>query len=567
MKLLPLALLLLPVNANVGTQFVKLEAAISRGDTFKDSVRGAKPYMLEKRADDGSVTMELKNTQSFYEVELGMGSDNQTVGVLLDTGSSDLWVMNSNNSYCSSNSNKKRGLALEKRGRSLQDLRNLNVSPGKAVQRADTTETRTEFFGGNEATSSVAAEATLDCSKYGTFDPDSSNSFHKNGTDFAITYADKTFANGVWGYDDISFGGVTVEDFSFAVADDTDSEMGVFGIGFRELETTYSSNTSETPYIYQNLPFKLVDQGLTNKAAYSVYLNSSDASTGTVLFGAVDHSKYTGTLGLVPIINTAASAGYKNPIQLEITLSAITASDGSGSQASVGVGAAAALFDTGTTLTYAPSDIIEQIAELFQLQYSSSAGAYVTKCSSVEDYTLNFDFQGQVIEAPLSSFLVSLQTNSGSTSSYCALGIFSSGDSSFTLGDSFLQNVYFVADLEDYQLAVAPVNLSASSEDLEAITSGIPSASSVSAYSSTWGVSASALDVDASTSLASITSVASTKAAASTVVSDGSISVSSSTSSSSSSSSGSGSKAEAGTISKSVGAIVFALVVATVVIG
>ncbi|ESW97796.1 hypothetical protein KL918_003175 [Ogataea parapolymorpha] len=534
-------------------QFVKLEASVLRGSTYKDSQKGAKPFMLEKRADDGSVTMELQNAQSFYQVEIEIGSDKQKVGVLIDTGSSDLWVMNSNNSYCSSSSTKKLKRdgpadALQK-GRDLSDLYNFN-SPNEDNNAKGflggwgdltTVETATQ----DETQTALAAQATVDCSLYGTFNPSTSNSFHNNGTTFEISYADRTFARGTWGYDDVTFNGVTVNDLSLAVADETDSSTGVFGIGLRELETTYSGGGPQH-YIYDNLPFKMVDQGLINRAAYSVYLNSTESSTASILFGAVDQSKYTGSLGLLPIINTAASYGYQKPLRLQITLSAITVSDSRGQQASIGSGAAAALLDTGTTLTYAPSEIVEKLAETLGFDYSSSVGAYVARCRDVDSYAVNFDFQGKVIEAPLSSFLIALQTNSGEVSSYCALGIFSSGDESFTLGDTFLRNAYFVADLEGYQIAIANVNLNPGAEQIEVISgNSIPSASSVSDYSNTWGASATALDTDRPTTLGSVTAVGdervtSTKKVSSvkTSTSSGSGSTSESSTSSSHSSNG-----------------------------
>ncbi|KAG7856656.1 hypothetical protein KL919_004186 [Ogataea angusta] len=533
--------------------------------------------MLEKRADDGSVTMELQNAQSFYEVEVQIGSNNQTLGVLVDTGSSDMWVMNSNNSYCSSSSSKKVKRAgsadAPKRGRDLSSLYNFNSrkddNNAKALLGGWGDMTTTEISTQDETQTASAAQATLDCSQYGTFDPSESTSFHNNGTTFEISYQDNSFAYGTWGYDDVTFNGVTVNDLSLAVADETNSEMGVLGIGFRELETTYSGGGSQH-YVYDNLPFKMVDQGLVGRAAYSVYLNSSDASTASILFGAVDHSKYSGDLVLVPIINSAVSLGYQKPIKLEITLSAITVSNSNGQQASIGSGAAAALFDTGTTLTYAPSDIIEQIAESLDFDYSSSVGAYVAKCSSVESYSINFDFQGKVIEAPLSSFLVALQTTSGQISSYCALGIFSSGDESFTLGDSFLQNVYFVADLEGYQMAIADVNLSPGDEQIEAISGdSIPSASSVSDYSSTWGASATVLDTGKSTSLGSVTAVTTGKVTSSMKAESGVATDTSAGSGSTSSSSGSssGSSKASKAVSFSFGAVLCAFVVSVLVIG
>ncbi|KAG7926466.1 hypothetical protein KL925_003516 [Ogataea polymorpha] len=551
-------------------QYVKLEASVLRGATYKESQKGAKPFMLEKRADDGSVTMELQNAQSFYQVEIEIGSDKQKVGVLIDTGSSDLWVTNSNNTYCSSSSSKKMkrdgSRNVLRKGRDLSDLYNFN-SPNednnaKALLSGWGDLTTAETVTQDETQTALAAQATVDCSQYGTFDPSTSDSFHNNGTKFEISYADSTFARGTWGYDDVTFSGVTVNDLSLAVADETDSATGVFGIGFRELETTYSGGGPEH-YIYDNLPYKLVDQGLIGRASYSIYMNSSDSSTASILFGAVDQSKYTGDLGLLPIINTVASYGYEKPIKLQITLSAITLTNSKGQQVSIGSGAAAALLDTGTTLTYAPNEVVEKLAETLDFVYSSSVGAYVARCDDVESYAVNFDFQGKVIEAPLSSFLIALQTNSGVVSSYCALGIFSSGDETITLGDSFMRNAYIVADLEGYQIAIGNVNLNPGDEQIEIISGdSIPSASSVSDYSNTWGASATALDTDRTTTLGSVTAVSDEKVTSTKKVSNVETSTSSGSGSvSESSGSSSNSNNSPRTVGFSLCAVLCALVI------
>ncbi|ODV88245.1 hypothetical protein CANARDRAFT_229004 [[Candida] arabinofermentans NRRL YB-2248] len=466
--------------------YVKLNTQKYQGSSFKDSDPDYETHYIEKRSDNGTVEMVLTNESTFYKVSLEIGSDKQTVDVLVDTGSSDLWIMNSNNTYCesSSDSNKLRKM-FRKAGRSNDSIKNWNTE-----SNGGSGEGGGDPFGptGDATSSASSVEATIDCSLYGTFDPSSSTSYKNNGSEFTITYADDTFAQGWWGYDNVIFDDLEIKSFSFAVADETDSEMGVLGIGMVGLETTYSGNSySGSPYTYQNLPTKLRDEGFINKVTYSIYLNDTNSNSGSILFGAIDHDKYTGELSLVPIINTLESSGYDNPIKVEITLTSLSLISSS-TETTIGSGAAAALLDTGTTLTYVPSNILSSIVDsISDLSYSSTTKGYVMSCDSASDYTLNFNFQGSDIDVPLSSFMLSLTTTSGSSSNYCALGLYSSDDDSFILGDSFLRSIYFVVDQEDYQIAFAPVNSDSNSENIETITSSIPSATSVSAYSETWG--------------------------------------------------------------------------------
>ncbi|SSD61432.1 uncharacterized protein SCODWIG_03193 [Saccharomycodes ludwigii] len=89
-----------PIN-KTGKRYVKLDFDKFIGDSYEDSSANNKPYgLLRKRDDSSEVLFEIKNQQSFYSVELSIGTPSQNVTVLLDTGSSDLWVVGSNNPYC-----------------------------------------------------------------------------------------------------------------------------------------------------------------------------------------------------------------------------------------------------------------------------------------------------------------------------------------------------------------------------------------------------------------------------------------------------------------------------------
>ena len=189
----------------------------------------------------------MTNQQSFYSVEVDVGTPSQRVTVLLDTGSSDFWVMGSDNPYCSD----------------------------------DTSTTG------------------IDCSEFGTFDSSSSSTFHNNGTAFNIHYGDGSFALGTWGTDTVSIDDITLDALSLAVANSSNSSMGVIGLGLAGLETTYSSShavKSGQTYQYANFPLALKNAGIVAANAYSLYLNDPEETTGNILFGAVDHSLYSGQL-------------------------------------------------------------------------------------------------------------------------------------------------------------------------------------------------------------------------------------------------------------------------------
>jgi yapsin 1 len=488
---------------------------VSRGSSFETSTKGAQARVV-KRQVDGTVLMVLENQQSFYSVDLKIGSNEEEVIVLVDTGSSDLWVTGSNNPYCASSSKQskrfreiddaelrndlgltkfrklddadfKQDLGLDK-FRQLDDsalrnelglnkFRDLNDADFKdALFQQGATPSGVLNKAATTTTSISSSIATIKCSQYGTFNSSGSDTFHSNNTEFFIVYGDSTFAYGTWGYDNVVINGIEIQNLSFAVANQTNSSVGVLGIGLEGLETTYSGSTAGTNrYKYANLPTKMVQDGLINKRVYSIYLNTPDAGNGNILFGGVDHAKYSGTLAIVPIINTLQNSGYSQAIKIEVTLSGISYNGNTALSSST-----SALLDSGTTLTYLPSSVVSALARQVGATYSSQYGYYLMSCpsSSAASQNLTFSFQGIDIQAPLSNFVLSFDT-SGTT---CVFAVMSS--TTTILGDSFLRSAYVVFDLDDFEVAMAQA-VYTDKEEIEVITSTIPNASTVTDFSST----------------------------------------------------------------------------------
>ena len=173
------------------------------------------------------------------------------------------------------------------------------VNTEASSEYSDPTPTSTAIpFNTTVITSIPSSEATIDCSEFHTFDPDASSSFESNGTLFLIGYGDNSVAVGSWGMDSIKLEDVSVDGLTFGVGFSTNSSTGVLGVGLRQSETTRTGYLSSVvrPFEYDNLPIVLKNNGHIKKVAYSLYLNQLDAADGSILFGAVDHSKYQGQL-------------------------------------------------------------------------------------------------------------------------------------------------------------------------------------------------------------------------------------------------------------------------------
>ncbi|ODQ80767.1 hypothetical protein BABINDRAFT_7462 [Babjeviella inositovora NRRL Y-12698] len=396
---------------------VKVDFNVHRGSSVGTAQLGAQAKRNFKRNTDGTAAIVLENEQSFYMANMTIGSNHQMVGVLLDTGSSDLWVNGRDNIYCSKTSTTG------------------DSTVSKLLETRDTT--------------------SIDCSLYGTFDTSMSTSYKSNGSDFAIYYADNTFAKGEWGHDDVTFGSVLVNDLSFAVADEATSEVGVLGIGLPGLETTKTQ--------YENLPMKMRSAGLIHSSVYSIYLGSN-AEKGTILFGGVDTSKYQGLLKTVPMVDVAS-----NRIQVEMNDMTYNGMSFFNHQFYP------ALLDSGSTLSLFPQAVIDLIVSVIDLQYYEELASYIGSCSMIESSNFTFNFGGARIDVPMFNFFFEhMVVNDDGVSRTCVLNVGVSDN--VTLGDSFLRGVYTVFDMEKYELSLATATFGDDTENIQPYVDSVPGA-------------------------------------------------------------------------------------------
>ncbi|GME82430.1 unnamed protein product [Ambrosiozyma monospora] len=253
--------------------------------TFKNSDPHSKSHTSQKtnenRDIDGTLSFELTNQQTFSSADIQIGSNQDKVTVIVSTGSSDFWVVDSNNPYCFPPSP------------SARDPYRPSFERGSTIDE--------DVFAYMRHL--LSEPKSLNCSQYGTFNASNSITFHHNNTAFALPCVDNVFVNGSWGYDDVVINGMTIRDVPLGVADQTNLDIGVLGLGYQNSEATYDNenqnvnvnvNENPNPNTYENFPMKLKSSGIIKKVAYSVYLN--DASTGSgagrLLFGGVDHKKH-----------------------------------------------------------------------------------------------------------------------------------------------------------------------------------------------------------------------------------------------------------------------------------
>lgn len=352
----------------------------------------------------------------YYSTVLNIGTPEQQVSVVMDTGSADLWVASSSNPYC------------------LNSAYLNRTYNGEPIQ------------------------PSIDCSALGTFDANSSSSIEKLDIGrFFINYSDGSFADGYWATEKISMSGIDVSGLQFGVADYATAPVGgVLGIGFTRRESVRGYENAPGKF-YPNFPQVLKQQGVIDVVAYSLYLSEASGS-GSILFGAVDPSKYSGPLYTFPMVNEYPQVVDK-PATLAMTLQAIGGkSDRNCKSKTFSTTKLPVLLDSGTTYMSAPPEIAEEMASFINATFSEDEGAYIFQCPADDDDTeFVFDFGDIKIAVPLRNLLLLPPSNG-----YCGFGVMPVAYS-MTLGSAFLSSAYVVYDLDNYQISLAQANNDGSS--------------------------------------------------------------------------------------------------------
>jgi hypothetical protein len=370
--------------------------------------RGQRSLPLSASTKRDDVISPLTNADYFYYINITIGTPPQSIALDIDTGSSDTWVISS----------------------------------------ADSSDCA--FFAG--------------C-YLGIYNPNASSTYTLlESKNFSTSYGDGTKILGDWITDDIGFGdGVLVKAQRLGNADFTGFDtVGIMGTGFDGNEAGAVFNGLPT---YPNIIDELQSQGFINTKAYSLWLDDRDSSAGSILFGGIDRSKYTGDLIALPIQPDLESGEL---ISFTVALTSINSTGGyvyDGNEFIYAGAAIPVLLDSGTTLTFLPDDIANTIFAFFNVNNETSPGN--VPCSlNASDESLSFSFggpSGPTVHVPISELVLDPITYENGTSSkidgepICFFGISTNffGSIPSILGDTFLRSAYVVYDLDNLLIGIA----------------------------------------------------------------------------------------------------------------
>ncbi|KAL2271322.1 hypothetical protein VTJ83DRAFT_693 [Remersonia thermophila] len=377
---------------------------------------------LGKRADTYEEVITNEEMRGGYFATCQIGTPGQPVTLQLDTGSSDIWVPANTAQVC-----RQRGSG--------------------------------------------------DGCAFGSFDPDASSTFEIVGDgEFDIAYLDQSFAKGDYITDVFEIGGAVLQNMTMGLGLNTDIDHGLVGVGYPTNEAIIHS-TDNLDAMYPNLPIQMVNQGLISTPAYSLWLNDLDASSGNILFGGIDTEKYVGQLTRINVYPTQRDPDIWTSFLVALTsLDAVSPSGQdrlSSRQFPIPV-----VLDSGTTLSYLPTDIAHQTWREVGAIWAPEVGNAVLPCSlrNSKGY-FSFGFAGPSgprINVTMDELVLDLtlgpqpKFTSGPYRGQeaCRFGIQNFTSPPFLLGDTFLRSAYVVYDLINHQIGLAATDFNSTDSNI-----------------------------------------------------------------------------------------------------
>ncbi|KAK4193264.1 mitochondrial elongation factor g 1-like protein [Podospora australis] len=320
------------------------------------------------------------------------------------------------------------------------------------------------------------------------FNPSRSSTFDVVGQDeFDINYVDGSSATGDYFTDVFEIGGATLQNMTMGLGIKTDIAYGLVGVGYA-LNEAIVGTTQSASSVYPNLPVNMVKEKLINTVAYSLWLNDLDSSSGNILFGGIDTRKYKGDLLRINIIPT--SQGLYTSFNVPMTGLQAVSSSGTDVLTSESFPIPVVL-DSGTTLSYLPTDLARQVWKEVGALYSPEFQLAVIPCDmqNSQGY-FSFGFAGPSgprINVSMNELVLDLTSGPApvfTTGPYkgmdaCEFGIQNFSSAPYLLGDTFLRSAYVVYDLVNNQIGIAETDFNSTESNIvpfPSLSAHIPSA-------------------------------------------------------------------------------------------
>ncbi|KAI0477055.1 aspartic peptidase domain-containing protein [Xylariaceae sp. FL0804] len=353
---------------------------------------------------------------------------------------------------------------------------------------------------------------------YGSYQHNKSSTYVSEDNEyFDLEYVDDNWASGDTMRETIGLpGGASVSNLTMGLASEASQWMAVMALGLN------SSHGYTDSYGYSDemptLPGRMVDGGLINSTAYSMWLDDEAAGTGNILFGAIDTAAIDGTLKRISIKREQYDEEYETytfSSTFDVYVQAFNYTESSSGVGSPLIQNTTALPLVTIDPTYSVSVLPDDLATAIWRAAGADTNAYypyaTVPCAWRGNLTGQLSVQldrvgvdgGPVLTVPLGDLVLSEDYwsyddwsygndyddsdydedygdyDSGTSTEYCLFGVQSTNTTSsssysssqYTLGGGMLKRAYMVFDLANEELAIAPVKFNAAGESIVAFAS------------------------------------------------------------------------------------------------
>ncbi|KAJ4422632.1 hypothetical protein N0V82_002751 [Gnomoniopsis sp. IMI 355080] len=274
---------------------------------------------------------------------------------------------------------------------------------------------------------------------------------------FDAGYADGEFMNGAMGYENITLAGISVKqeialvNYTYWFGDEISS--GLMGLAYPLLTSAYegtgpSNSSSETRVQYNPIIPNLIAQGLMEPVfSLSLQRNSSD---GFLALGGLPPVNFTGASASTPILMysfyTIVADAYIYEGSEKRTHVNTASWNSLFSDVVVNTTQFPVIVDSGTTLLYLPTEMYEDLIALYDppaIYIPEQFAAFAPCNASVPK--LSIQINGTVF--PISEADMLMQDVTDPDTGYCLIGPQDGTTGPYILGDTFMNNVISVFDV------------------------------------------------------------------------------------------------------------------------
>ncbi|KXX81868.1 Aspartic proteinase yapsin-3 [Madurella mycetomatis] len=288
---------------------------------------------------------------------------------------------------------------------------------------------------------------------------------------FSPTYVDDLYVHGENMTDKLVVGDIEMDDFPMGLVSSASRWIGILGLGHNRSSSAYDT--------YPTFMDRMVSSGKIASPAYSMWLDNAEGTSGGLLFGAIDQSRYTGELLRLP-----GRSLYSYSTTLGTTLESINGTTDSGdvmppirsNDFPVDV-----IIGSGELFSFLPEVLADEMASIAGATYNETFGGYIISCDAGRTNSAEFVFElggsgGPLLSAEMSDLVIPASAvDTGYLLQYwrneteiCFFGVqkrltYSSYDV-YNLGSSLLRRTYLVFDHANDEIALAPARFSSSSD-------------------------------------------------------------------------------------------------------